>query len=385
MSRRSNGEGTVVQLPDGTFRARFRYVDDYGKAYRPEFKAKTRAEALRKMRAAQDRIAAGQSLRDAKTTVGAWLEEWIVTGLENSDRRRGSKDIYASLLRNHAVPTIGHHQIGLLRASQVETMLADKVRSGAIGGNTARVLYAALSAAMNTAVRDNLVTENVVAKVARPAGGGKRKGFLSQTQAHTLVTALADDPLLLDLVKVMLLTGLRRGEALALTWTAISERRLDVAASLSRASDGLHMRETKSAAGERYLPVSGPLGEVLTRRRRAQAELRLSAPVGTWEDHDLVFSTALGKPLEPSNMGRRFKLAAEEAGLPTEAKDPYKVTLHTLRHSAASFLLAAGVPMKVVQEILGHSNYSTTADTYTHVAPELATDAMGKLGEALGW
>jgi integrase len=193
------------------------------------------------------------------------------------------------------------------------------------------------------------------------------------------VAALADDPLLLDLVKLMLLTGLRRGEALGLSWEAVGEDRIDVRQQLTRASDGLALRQLKTDGSRRSLPITPPLAEVLRSRRKAAMAARMAAPAGSWVDSGLVFTTALGGPLEPRNVLRRFAAAVQRAGLPAT------VHLHTLRHSAASFLIAAGVPMKVVQQILGHSSFTVTADIYSHVAPELEAEAMGKLGEALGW
>ena len=92
----------------------------------------------------------------------------------------------------------------------------------------------------------------------------------------------------------------------------------------------------------------------------------------------MVFTTEIGTPLEPRNVLRRFEVLAERAGL-------HGVTLHTLRHSAASFLLAAGTHTKVVQEHLGHSSYAITADIYSHVGPAQQREAADRLDQALRW
>jgi site-specific recombinase XerD len=89
-----------------------------------------------------------------------------------------------------------------------------------------------------------------------------------------------------------------------------------------------------------------------------------------------VFCTELGKPLEPNNVMRRFRTITSQLGL-------VGVTLHTLRHSTASFLIAAGIHMKVVQEVLGHSSYAITADIYSHVSPAQQREAADKLAQAL--
>ena len=97
-----------------------------------------------------------------------------------------------------------------------------------------------------------------------------------------------------------------------------------------------------------------------------------------WRDNGLVFTTEIGTALEPRNVLRRFELLVERAGL-------HGVHLHTLRHSAASFLLAAGTHTKVVQEHLGHSSYAITADIYSHVGPILQREAADRLDQALRW
>ena len=95
-----------------------------------------------------------------------------------------------------------------------------------------------------------------------------------------------------------------------------------------------------------------------------------------WHGSGLVFTTELGTPRDPRGALRALKSAAKKAGLPES------VGLHTLRHSAASTMLAAGVPLKVVSDVLGHSSISVTGDIYGHVAPEVAADALAKLDTA---
>ena len=123
------------------------------------------------------------------------------------------------------------------------------------------------------------------------------------------------------------------------------------------------------------MPLPRSAVETLTARRTRQAAERLASPVRF--DSGLVFTTEVGTALESRNVLRRFQKIAATAGL--------DVSLHTLRHSAASFLLAAGTHTKVVQEHLGHSSYAITADIHSHVAPTQAREAADRLDEALQW
>jgi integrase len=177
----------------------------------------------------------------------------------------------------------------------------------------------------------------------------------------------------------MLATGLRRGEALALHWRDVD---LDAAVvrvrwTLSRTSAGLELGEPKTEKSRRTVSLPVPAVETLRAHRKRQAAEQLAAG-GLWQPNGLVFTSEIGTPLEPRNVLRRFEALAERAGL-------RGVHLHTLRHSAASFLLAAGTHTKVVQEHLGHSSYTITADIYSHVAPAQQREAADKLGQAIHW
>jgi len=113
----------------------------------------------------------------------------------------------------------------------------------------------------------------------------------------------------------------------------------------------------------------------LRRHRRAQLEERLQA-ANIWEDHNLVFSNERGRPLDGNNFRQRaFGRLLDRAGLPP-------MRFHSLRHTAATLLMSAGVPVKVASEMLGHADITTTLRTYSHVLPGMqqqAADAMDRL------
>lgn len=146
---------------------------------------------------------------------------------------------------------------------------------------------------------------------------------------------------------------------------------------LTRTSKGLQLGEPKTEKSRRAVPLPRSTVDVLRAHQTRQAAERVAAQE-VWRDSDLVFTTEIGTPLEPRNVLRRFELLAPRAGL-------RGVHLHTLRHSTASFLLAAGTHTKVVQEHLGHSSYAITADIYSHVAPEQKREAADRLDAALNW
>jgi integrase len=106
-----------------------------------------------------------------------------------------------------------------------------------------------------------------------------------------------------------------------------------------------------------------------------QLEARLAAG-GRWQDRSFVFTSAVGTPLDPRNVTRKFKALLTAANLPN-------IRLHDLRHSCATLLLAQGVNPRVVMETLGHSQISLTLNTYTHVLPALQRDAAARMNAVL--
>jgi integrase len=310
-------------------------------------------------------------------TVAAWLEDWITTSLAASDRKQATKDLYATLARTHLVPTVGTMPLGRLRPSDVEALVVTK-RDAGLSGSTIRTIYTVLRTALDIAARDGLIRSNPAAVVRRPGVERKDAPHLTADEAHALLEAIRGDRLE-SLFRVMLATGLRRGEALGLHWSDVDldARLLRVRWTLSRTSQGLQLDEPKTDKSRRTVPLPRSAIEALrTHRTRQLAEQHTAA--GAWQKHGLVFTTEIGTPLEPRNVLRRFEVLAERAGL-------RGVTLHTLRHSAASFLLAAGTHTKVVQEHLGHSSYAITADIYSHVGPAQQREAADRLDQALRW
>jgi integrase len=307
----------------------------------------------------------------------AWLEDWTTQALPASDRKQATIDLYATIARSHLLPKLGSLPLDRLRPSDVEALVLAKRRAG-LSASSVRTIYTVIRAALDVAVRDGLIHRNPAALVKRPAVERKDAGYLSAQQAEALLETIRGDRLE-ALYRVMLATGLRRGEALALHWRDVD---FDAAVvrvrwTLSRTSAGLELGEPKTEKSRRTVPLPIPAVETLRAHRKRQAAEQLAAG-SLWQSNGLVFTSEIGTPLEPRNVLRRFEALAERAGL-------RGVHLHTLRHSAASFLLAAGTHTKVVQEHLGHSSYTITADIYSHVAPAQQREAADKLGQAIHW
>jgi integrase len=138
---------------------------------------------------------------------------------------------------------------------------------------------------------------------------------------------------------------------------------------------GLVYEEPKAERSRRTLALPAQLVESLRAQRAAQLEERVAAgPL--WEDNDLVFAQANGRPIERKSDWQAWKAILREAGV-------REVRLHDARHTAATLLLSEGVHPRVVMEVLGHAQMRTTTDTYSHVMPALGRDAADRMGRAL--
>src|SRR5439155_3152535 len=181
--------------------------------------------------------------------------------------------------------------------------------------------------------------------------------------AQTFLAVMDGDRL--EAVFILGLTmGLRRGEVLGLSWDDVDlpGRVLLVRRALQRVDGALRLVDTKTRSSRRPLPIPGMAARALDRHRGRQAADRLA--IGErWQDVGLVFTTSLGTPLEPRNVNRRFDQLRRDAGLPW-------LRLHDLRHACATFLLAHGVDMRTVMEILGHTTVRQTMDRYGHALPD---------------
>jgi integrase len=376
--RRGNREGSnPVQRKDGRWQVALRYTDDDGVSSRRTVTGKTPEDARNKARAALSRLEKGLPARDSNETVGNYATRWIDTTLAASDRKPTTQSLYSSLVRKHVVgSTLGAMPLGKVRKSHVDGWLAGLKRKG-LAASTRRTSYIVLSAVFADAVKDDLLTRNVVALSNRPKVEKEEAAFLTVEQVGALLEA-AEGSRYRPLFELLVMTGMRRGEALALRWTDIDEKRsiIRVRGTLARQDGELVVTSTKSTKSTRQLPLSPKVAKTLNGVRSTQRQERLQAG-SKWASTGFVFTTELGEPCDPRNALRALQTAAHKAGIDG-------IGLHTLRHTGAAVAIANGTHLKVISELWGHSSIAITGDVYGHVAPELAADAMAALGDAFG-
>lgn len=378
MNKRSNGEGSLYQRSDGWWCAAI-VADDSatGLRKRTVLYGRTKADVKAKLKTATGRAETGAPVKDAKASLSAWCAHWRAATLAASSRKESTKALYRYLCEKHIEPApFGDLTLDRLRPSDVESFILT-LRGRGLSESTTRTAYTVLRAVLDAAVRDGLLARNPAAAIPRPAVARKEARYLSGAQVATLLEAARESRFHSAFVLIAA-TGLRRGEALALRWSDVDLESgvLRVRGTLARTGGVLVVTEPKTANSRRVLRLSPGVVALLRADRKVQAAERLKA-ANVWHESGYVFTTENGQPVDPRNFLRALTSAATRAGLSG-------VGVHTLRHSAASALLEAGIGLKTVSEMLGHSSVAITGDIYQHVSDGAAQAAADALSDAIG-
>ncbi|MFI5041720.1 MAG: tyrosine recombinase XerC [Acidimicrobiales bacterium] len=372
--RRGHGDGGVHRRSDGRWEARLDGGWTAAGRRRQSFYGTTRAEAVGKLRRAQEAAAKGMPIIDERTRLATFLDAWLAAVVK-PNRTHATWQGYETNVRKHITPFIGHRTLAKLSPADVQALINAK-RAEGLAPRTVQYVHATLRAALGTALRWGLVQRNVATLVEPIAVDRVPVVPFNPDEVRLLLDAARADSLG-AFYTVAMAVGLRPSEGLALTWgdVDLDAGLLHVRHTLDRRDGGWILKEPKSRRSRRTIPLPSVCIAALKEHRRSQLQLRLA--VGpAWTDNGLVFSTAAGGPLSRTEVSRRFGLLQERAGVAHRR-------LYDCRHTAASLLLAQGVSPRVVMETLGHSSFSLTMDTYTHVMPTLMRDAADAMDRAL--
>jgi integrase len=301
---------------------------------------------------------AGTFIAPAKQTLGEYLENWLTTSaaLRVSIRVLSS---YRGMITNHVLPTVGHTMLDKVSASQLQSLyatLADRPR-------TMHYVHSVLKSALKQAVQFRLIPFN-------PAEGVSVPGRVSQ-QGRTILTAAQVARIVAEvkterhgaLWALLLNTGLRPQEALALKWEDLKDGKLTIARALVKVSSARwELGPTKTKSSRRVLSVPRVALDALAVHKVRQAAQILKGGIG-YARNDLIFATKWGTQISPPTAYRSWLVMLRRLNIPP-------CMLYTTRHTHASLLLAAGWPVKAVSERLGHASAKMTLDVYCHTLPE---------------
>ncbi|MFI5955546.1 tyrosine-type recombinase/integrase [Cryptosporangium sp. NPDC051539] len=405
---------------------------DDGSPDRRHRMGKTRTEVAEKVSDLETKISRGQSPERGRIPT---VEQWMTTYLDTIAVQKlapRTYDDYWSKTRNWIIPGLGKHRLDRLKPDHLDKLYAAMQAAEKAPSHILKV-HRILSRALAVALRREHVSRNVATMVDPPSASEVEITPLTEGEARHILTTAQKRPSSARW-SLGLALGLRQGEALGLRWEYVDLKACRVrvwwqlqrttwrhgcddphacgwrtdtkgrtrhrttpcpkdcaqhtrkcpppckkdckkhaTACPKRVGGGLVFREPKGKS-KRTVAIAPELASLLKTYRAAQHRERLTAGL-VWEDHDLVFCRPDGRPIDPRDDWDDWKSLLAEARI-RDAR------VHDGRHTAATILLEHGVDVRVVMEILGHSDLRVTT-RYTHVASPLAEEAARRMGQAL--
>lgn len=271
--------------------------------------------------------------------------------------------------------------LGNLTALDVQcfyTYCSDKLK---LKGTTVQHFHANIHKALKYAVCHDLITTNPMDKVDRPKGQSFRGAFYTLSEMEHLFSIVRGDPIEFP-VLMSAFYGLRRSEVVGLRWQAIDfeSNTITIAHTVVQfhtpeGTKTISKDRTKNKSSCRSMPMVPQFRELLLRMKARQEECKRLCGA-CYQDSDYIYVNDLGKPYTPNYVTQHFKLVLKRHNL-------REIRFHDLRHSCASLLLKSGAPMKNIQEWLGHSDFSTTANLYAHLETQSKSNSASLMTASL--
>ncbi|VUG03787.1 MULTISPECIES: tyrosine-type recombinase/integrase [Paenibacillus] len=276
---------------------------------------------------------------------------------------------YSRAVKNRIVPHFKEKEILLkdLQPKHIQEFYQYELKTRGVKPNTVIRIHANVRKALQYAFKTGLISSNPADKIERPKKNTFIASFYDSEEIKVLVETIKGDPIELA-VQLAAFYGLRRSEVVGLKWDAIDFKNKSISIQhtvISVSVEGQYITvakdRTKNKASRRTLPLI-PAFESLLLQLKAQQEnnqIQYHSSYCT-EYTDYIYLDKLGQRIKPGYITQHFPFMLEKFGL-------RRIRFHDLRHSCASLLLANGVGMKEIQEWLGHSDFSTTANIYAHL------------------
>lgn len=388
-SRAANGAGYIRKRSDGRWEGQYSagYDDKTGKPIRKSVYGKTQKEVRQKISKVSTEIDEGTYLEPSKMTLSDWLDIWLKE--YTFDKKYSTVKGYKAQIKKHIRPGLGKYNL-----SQINPMLLQRFFNklgepdddgNVLSAKSIKNVHIILSGIMEQAVENEMIAKNPCKKVKLPKVEKKEIVPLTDEQVKNFLELISYDEIYGCLLKVIVFTGLRLGEAMGLTWDCVDFEKgaLHINKQLQRRPQkdgGSTLTSVKSGKPRVLRPA--PFVMQLLKVRYTEQIMQKSRAAEAWigwnteEEHkvSLVFTNLNGGYLTPKRVYLHFKSAAEEIGAP-------KARVHDLRHTYAVLSLQNGDDVKTVQENLGHASAAFTLDVYGHVSDKMKQDSAKRMEE----
>lgn len=307
----------------------------------------------------------GAHLRSSDITFGdyatRWLDERARARVKLGQLAETTFAIYERDLRNHLRPALGDIPLQELDGSTLTKHYASLLDR--LSPKTVANVHGLAHRILEDAVDDELLLRNPADRADKPKGEDEERPTWTPPEvARFLRYVRDDDPDWHVLFATIAATGIRRGEAVGATWSAVDLHNgtLEIRQTITKAGSKVITKQPKSRRSRRTVPLPPAVVALLIEHRHRQTERRLElGPV--WQDMDLIFTNGAGRYVYPDYVSTKFAHYARRCGLP-HIGGP-----HGLRHSLASALDANGNGLATISALLGHASTAVTSKVYTHM------------------
>jgi len=340
----------------------------------------TKREAQRELTRLLASVAGGTFVDPNRITVAAYLRAWIDEAEARVPLAAKTAERYRQLIEKQIIPHLGALQLQKLRPGNIAAWHSTLLRGGRVDGEplSARTVghaHRVLRKALEDATRRETIAKNPATLEPPPKVTAEEVTALSGEEVATVLDTLRSTPIFAP-VMVLLATGMRRGELLGLQWGDIDldAGRLQIERAVEKTkAHGLRLKAPKTAKGRRRMSIPPGAVEVLRAHRKGHLEARIALGLGKMPDTYPVFGSVIdGSLRDPDSLTKEWTRLVVAHKLPD-------ITLHALRHSHASALIAAGLDVVTISRRLGHANPNVTLGVYAHTftkSDERAADAM---------
>lgn len=337
-----------------------------------------KAKADKRLRELLTELDKGTFIKPGKATLREYLKSWLLDYCK-PNLAGNTLALYSVMCNKHINPTLGNIPLVELKPQHLQHLYAQKLSDG-LSTRTVQIIHVTLHKALKSAVKAGLLVRNVAEAIDTPKIQRHEMHVMNEVDLHIFLE-MARSTNYYSLFYLLLFTGMRRNEVLALRWQDIDLLLCQL--SVTRSMQYLHnvapenrisFKEPKTQKSRRLIALSPSTVRVLTEHGEAQSKLRQSLGLPTSSDNDLVFSHYDGSPLLPGSITQAWHRLALRTGLKG-------VRLHDARHTHASLLLKQNVHPKIVSERLGHASIAITLDLYSHTTPGLQQAAANKFDD----
>lgn len=307
------------------------------------------------------------------------VDKLDISKAELARRAKVAREVVSSIYRNESIAYTSACKLSDTLQVPLSKMFTPSQEEKALSGKTVLNYHRLISSVLETAVKWQIILSNPCSRVKPPKANRQEARYLDEKQSEIILNRLENEPLKFRaMITLLLYSGMRRGELCGLTWQDIDfdNAIVDInKSSLYLPGKGIFDDKPKNQTSSRVIKIPRSVLELLQLWKDEQDSS--CAVMGTaWQGERgltcKVFTQDNGLPLHPSTVTNSYNKFIKSCGLPDSS-------IHSLRHTNATLMIASGVDIRTVSKRLGHAQTSTTANIYTHAiktADELAAEVI---------